>query len=84
MVSVKVELIGTLQRKQDKKKSVVTIAEPATVMALAQSLGIISSSNSGPSILILVNGKEISVLDGLNTVLEDGASVTFIPVSHGG
>jgi molybdopterin synthase sulfur carrier subunit len=34
--------------------------------------------------LILVNGKEISVLNGLETVLEDGDEVIFIPVLHTG
>lgn len=95
MISVKVELVGTLQRRLDKKRVSITLDEPTTILTLAQRLGIITPSNSispmdreainsSPSVLILVNGKEISVLNGLNTILEDGASVTFLPVSHGG
>ena len=34
--------------------------------------------------LILVNGREISVLDGLATKVKDGDEVVFIPVVHGG
>jgi molybdopterin synthase sulfur carrier subunit len=34
--------------------------------------------------LILVNGKEISVLQGLDTMLKDGDELTLIPVVHGG
>jgi molybdopterin synthase sulfur carrier subunit len=34
--------------------------------------------------LILVNGKEISVLNGLETKVKDGDEVVFIPVVHGG
>jgi molybdopterin converting factor small subunit len=34
--------------------------------------------------LILVNGKDISVLNGLETMLEDGDEVVFVPVVHGG
>jgi molybdopterin converting factor small subunit len=94
MVSIKVELIGTLQKKQ-KRRLNITIDGPATVMTLAKRLGIIASSNlastvgkelknTNPSILVLVNGVEVSALEGFNTVLEDGASVTFVPVSHGG
>jgi molybdopterin converting factor small subunit len=91
MVAINVELVGTL-RKKEKKRSVVTIDEPATVLALAQKLGIISPSssaggkevNSNPGLLILVDGKEISILRGLSTILQDGVSVTFVPVSHGG
>ena len=34
--------------------------------------------------LIFVNGKEIGVLNGLDTILKDGDEVVFIPVLHGG
>ncbi len=34
--------------------------------------------------LILVNGKEISILQGLGTKVQDGDEVIFIPVVHGG
>jgi MoaD family protein len=37
-----------------------------------------------PNTLILVNGKEISVLNGLDTMLNDEAEVVFVPVVHGG
>jgi molybdopterin synthase sulfur carrier subunit len=34
--------------------------------------------------LILVNGREISVLNGLETNLKDGDTIVFVPVVHGG
>ena len=34
--------------------------------------------------LILVNGKEISVLNGLETNLKDGDEIVLVPVVHGG
>jgi len=37
-----------------------------------------------PNALILVNGKEISVLEGLETEVNKGDDVVIIPVSHGG
>jgi sulfur-carrier protein len=37
-----------------------------------------------PNALIIVNGKEISVLNGLETKLKDGDEVVFVPVVHGG
>jgi molybdopterin converting factor small subunit len=37
-----------------------------------------------PNTLILVNGKEISVLNGLETMLSDNSEVVFVPVVHGG
>jgi molybdopterin synthase sulfur carrier subunit len=36
------------------------------------------------NMLVLVNGKEISVLNGLETVIKDGDEVVFVPVVHGG
>ncbi len=39
-----------------------------------------SRSNS----LILVNGREISVLSGYETKLSDGDEIVFVPVVHGG
>lgn len=37
-----------------------------------------------PHALILVNGREISVLKGLNTKVKDGDEIVFVPVVHGG
>ena len=34
--------------------------------------------------LILVNHKEISVLEGVETKLYDGDKVTIVPITHGG
>ncbi len=39
-----------------------------------------SRSNS----LVLVNGREISVLNGYETKLSDGDEIVFVPVVHGG
>lgn len=41
-------------------------------------------ADSKPNMLVLVNGKEISVLKGLDTLLGNGDEVIFIPVLHGG
>jgi molybdopterin synthase sulfur carrier subunit len=37
-----------------------------------------------PNALILVNGMEIGVLNGLETKLKDGDEVVLVPVVHGG
>jgi len=37
-----------------------------------------------PNALMLVNGREISILNGLDTALKDGDEVVFVPVVHGG
>ena len=37
-----------------------------------------------PNALIIVNGREISVINGLSTALKDGDEVILVPVIHGG
>jgi len=37
-----------------------------------------------PNTLILVNGKEISVLNSLETLLRNGDEIVFVPILHGG
>ena len=41
-------------------------------------------NDSRSNTLILVNGREISVLNGLETKLNDGDEIVFVPVVHGG
>ena len=37
-----------------------------------------------PNALILVNGKEISILKGLDTIIDNSDEIVFVPVVHGG
>jgi MoaD family protein len=41
-------------------------------------------NNAKSNSLILVNGKEISVLEGYETKLNDRDEIIFVPVVHGG
>jgi len=41
-------------------------------------------NDSRSNALVLINGREISVLDGLETKLNDGDEIVFVPVVHGG
>ena len=43
-----------------------------------------SLNDSRSNALILVNGREISVLNGLETNLSNGDEIVFVPVVHGG
>ena len=52
--------------------------------ALNQSLNDQKHEELKTNALILVNGKEISVLDGLETKLKDGDELVLVPVVHGG
>ena len=52
--------------------------------ALEKSFSDQQITNSNSNALILVNGREISVLNGLETKLYDGDEIVFVPVVHGG
>lgn len=52
--------------------------------ALAKTLIDQELGDPRPNSLIIVNGKEISVLNGLETILKDGDELVFVPVLHGG
>jgi molybdopterin synthase sulfur carrier subunit len=52
--------------------------------ALKQSLIDPQLEDPRPNVLILVNSREISVLNGLETNLKDGDEVVLVPVVHGG
>ncbi len=41
-------------------------------------------NDSKSNALVLINGREISVLNGLETKLNDEDEIVFIPVVHGG
>lgn len=40
--------------------------------------------DSRPNMLILLNGAEVSALEGLKTRVQEGDKVVMIPISHGG
>jgi len=42
------------------------------------------SKTVGPNVIVLVNNKDISVLQGSETLIRGNDAVTLIPVSHGG
>jgi MoaD family protein len=54
------------------------------VPALTRSLIDQQLENPTPNVLILVNGREISVLKGLETTLQNNDEIVLVPVVHGG
>jgi len=52
--------------------------------ALTRSLIDQQLENPTPNVLILVNNREISVLNGLETILQNNDEVVLVPVVHGG
>ena len=93
-MTVTVKFIGALRRAAPESTRVIDCAE-CSVKELINKLSLASpdlkrnliggeSENERPNALILVNGREISVLKGLDTRLKDSDEVVFIPVVHGG
>lgn len=92
---MKVRLLGIFRGLSGKSQLSLKLERP-TVRTVIQTLGGSLSTEARrllidpelndprPNALILVNGKEISVLKGLETEIEEGDEVTLIPISHGG
>jgi molybdopterin synthase sulfur carrier subunit len=94
-LAVKIKLVGALRHISGKKELSVDYAEGFTVKDVVSALG-----NEIPSLkntfcdselndarsnsLVLLNGREISVLEGYETKVSDGDEVVFVPVVHGG
>jgi molybdopterin synthase sulfur carrier subunit len=94
-VEVNIRLLGVYRGLTGKRQISLNLKKP-TVRSVVQKLSESLSAEARrllidpelndprPNALILVNGKEINVLRGLETELKDGDEVTFVPVSHGG
>ncbi|MFP3985684.1 MAG: MoaD/ThiS family protein [Candidatus Bathyarchaeia archaeon] len=93
---IEVEFVGTLQRIVGKKNISLRVDSSVTVKDVIseltnrftpkfeQVLVDPELKDPRPNVLILLNGKEIGVLDGLRTSVESGDKLVLIPVSHGG
>jgi molybdopterin converting factor small subunit len=96
VVNVEVRFLGIFQRLSGKKRLRVTLEEPATVRTVIMKLTETFSSefkrvlldseleDPRPSSLIIVGGKEISALHGLETEVGDSEEVVLVPMIHGG
>lgn len=94
-LNVRVRLLGVFRGLAGKDQLLLTL-ERATVREAIQALIERLPTEIGamlidpelndpqPNALVLLNGREINVLNGLETVVSDGDEVTLIPVAHGG
>jgi molybdopterin synthase sulfur carrier subunit len=94
-MAVTVRFIGALRSVSGKGKITIKIANSVSLREfikkivnekpqLKRALIDPELEDPRPNALIIVNGKEINVLNGLETVLKDGDEVVFVPVLHGG
>jgi molybdopterin converting factor small subunit len=87
---VTVKFVGSLRSLAGKSKLSLKIGETAPLTEVMKKMAKESPNlepalaNSKAGMLILVNGKEISVLNGLDTVLKDSDEIVLVPVIHGG
>ncbi len=94
MVTVAVRLVGTLSGNSDTRGFNFSISSGTDLFSLLRELedGRVQKGsllgwhghNPRAKVLTLINGAEVSVLEGLQSRLNDGDAVTLIPVSHGG
>jgi molybdopterin converting factor small subunit len=96
VVTVEVRLLGIFQQVSGKKRFKLKLEEPATVRKAVMKLTETFSSefkkvlvdaqldDPRPNALILVGGKEINVLQGLETEVKDNEEIVLLPLVHGG
>ena len=92
-MKVNVRILGELSSKLGRRKT-LTLEEGSTVNTLVNSLSEEKSQNrqghlgrykiSEGELAVLVNGKNIALLEGVKTILQDGDNVAFIPPAAGG
>lgn len=95
-MAVNVKFVGALRHITGKPNVTVNYLEDLSVKDLIQKLiqdnpqiqtSIVDKQTDGTlktNALILINDREISVLNGLETKLSDGDEIVFVPVVHGG
>ena len=94
-MSLTIKFIGALRHLSGKALFTINFQETISIKqlietitqrlpALKHTFSDQELNDSRSNSLILVNGREISVLDGLETKLCDGDEIVFIPVVHGG
>jgi molybdopterin converting factor small subunit len=85
---VRVRLLGSLRQPGTAKEANYDVLQSAAVSSLIKIIiseypkleGVLD----GVGNLVMLNGVEIGNLEGLATILNEGAEVVFVPVTHGG
>jgi MoaD family protein len=94
-IRVNIRLLGVFRGFSGKSRITLKLEQPNVrkmIQKLAESLPVEAKrllvdpelNDPRPNAIILVNGKEIGVLKGLETEIKKGDEVTLIPVTHGG
>lgn len=92
---ITVKFVGSLRNLAKKSKIALKFENPVPLRELLQKMveelptlarALIDPELGDPrtNSLIIINGKEISVLNGLETEVKEGDELVFVPVLHGG
>jgi MoaD family protein len=94
-MAITVKLIGALRHLSGKTQLTVQYQEGMSIKQLLEKMSqdlpelkrtftdqTLNDAKSNS--LVLVNGREISVLNGYETKLNDGDEIVLVPVVHGG
>ena len=94
MTRVKVKFFGIFRNYAKNESLHIHLEEPATIESLMIKLSSqinefdellkYGSKDIKSNMIIVLNDKEIGVLDGLKTYVKDGDNVAIIPTTHGG
>jgi len=96
VISIEIRFVGIFQRVTGKKRIKLRVKEPITVRRIILKLVkkfskefkqvLIDSQLDDPipNALILVGGKEINSLKGLETTIGDTEEIVLVPIAHGG
>jgi sulfur-carrier protein len=95
LVPLKVKFVGAMRHLSGKTQFVanypIGFSVKQLILSLSQEFPALKNTfcdgelnDSRSNSLILVNGLEISILNGLETILCDGDEIVFVPVVHGG
>lgn len=96
MIEITIEFLGVLSKLANRNSINLKFKAPTTVCDVISKLVCSFSpefkkslldpelNDPRPNVLIILNKKEISVLEGLDTSVENGDKLVLLPVSHGG
>ena len=96
VICLTVKFLGIFQRLAGKKQHELNLHEPSTIKdVITKLLQVFSDdfkavlidaqlNDPRPNALILVDGKEISALQGLETEVKDSQEIILLPMVHGG
>jgi len=94
-MTVSVRFIGSFHNLSGKSTLELRLEKPCRIRDVIKmiteelpklELALIDPESENPkaNLLIIVNGREMSVLDRFETAIKDGDEMVFVPIVHGG